>query len=65
MYADLNQSSLKRSFEVNIHDFEININDPSEVKRWMQHWNVTEAELRKTVADVGTEVEAVRIALGK
>jgi hypothetical protein len=44
---------------------EININDASEVRRWTQHWNVTEAELRKVVAEVGTEVSEVRTALGK
>jgi hypothetical protein len=65
MYADLDQSNFKRRFEVNVNSFEVNINDPSEVRRWMQHWDVTEAELRKTIAEVGTEVEAVRIALGK
>lgn len=46
-------------------NFEVNINDTSEIRHWIQHWNVTEAELRKTVAEVGTEVDAVRVALGK
>jgi hypothetical protein len=44
---------------------ELNINDASEIRHWIQHWNVTEAELRKTVAEVGTDVDAVRTALGK
>lgn len=44
---------------------EININDASEVRRWTQHWNVSEVELRKVVAEVGAEVSEVRIALGK
>jgi hypothetical protein len=44
---------------------EININDASEVRRWTQHWNVSEVELRKVVAEVGTEVNEVRTALGK
>jgi hypothetical protein len=44
---------------------EININDASEVRRWTQHWNVSEVELRKVVAEVGTELSEVRIALGK
>lgn len=66
MYADLDKSNmLKRGFEVNINTFEVNVNDASEVRRWMQHWNVTEEELRKTIAEVGPEVDAVRIALGK
>ena len=65
MYANLDKSNFKQAFEVNIDNFEININDASEVRRWMQHWNITEEELRKTVAEVGTEVDAVRIALGK
>jgi Protein of unknown function (DUF3606) len=46
-------------------DWEVNINDASEVRHWMQHWNVTEVELRKAVAEVGTDVTEVRIALGK
>jgi len=46
-------------------DWEVNINDTSEVRHWMQHWNVTEVELRKAVAEVGTDVSEVRIALGK
>lgn len=44
---------------------ELNINEPAEIQRWMEHWNVTEVELRKTVADVGIEVDAVRNALGR
>lgn len=65
MHADLDQSNFKRGFEMNLDTFEVNINDASEIRRWMQHWNVTEAELRRTIAEVGTEVDAVRIALGK
>lgn len=65
MHADLDKSDFKRGFEINIDNFEVNINDASEIRRWIQHWNITEEELRKTVAEVGTEVDAVRIALGK
>lgn len=65
MHADLDKSNFKRGFEVNINNFEVNVNDASEVRRWMQHWSVTEAELRMTIAEVGTDVDAVRIALGK
>lgn len=46
-------------------EWEVNINDASEVRHWMQHWNVTEAELRRAVAEVGTDVADLRIALGK
>ncbi|OGB22685.1 MAG: hypothetical protein A3I66_12705 [Burkholderiales bacterium RIFCSPLOWO2_02_FULL_57_36] len=65
MQADLDKSDFKRSFEANMGSFEVNVNDASEVRRWVQHWNISEAELRRTVAAVGTEVDAVRIALGK
>lgn len=65
MHTDIDKSNFKRSFEMNIDNFEVNINDASEIRRWMQHWNITEAELRKTVAEVGTDVDAVRTALGK
>jgi len=44
---------------------EIDINNAFEVRRWTQHWNVSEEELRKVVAEVGTELSEVRIALGK
>ncbi len=45
--------------------WEVNINDASEIRYWMQHWDVTETELRKAVAEVGTEVTEVRSMLGK
>jgi hypothetical protein len=44
---------------------ELDINDPSEVRRWMQHWNVSEFDLRKAVAEVGTDIAEVRSMLGK
>jgi hypothetical protein len=44
---------------------ELDINDPSEVRRWMQHWNVSEVDLRKAVAEVGTDIAEVRSMLGK
>lgn len=44
---------------------EVDINDPSQIRYWTKRWNVGEAELRKAVADVGTEVNEIRIALGK
>lgn len=44
---------------------ELDINDPSEVRRWTQHWNVSETDLRKAVAEVGTDIGEVRSMLGK
>lgn len=44
---------------------ELDINDPSEIRRWMQHWNVSEVDLRKAVAEVGTGIAEVRTMLGK
>jgi len=44
---------------------ELDINNPSEVRRWTQHWNVSEADLRKAVAEVGTDIGEVRSMLGK
>jgi hypothetical protein len=67
----INQVSVAPAASVNLKNFEqqgdweVNINDPSEIRHWMQHWNVTEVELRKAVAEVGTDVTEVRIALGK
>lgn len=44
---------------------EVNINEASEVRHWTQHWEVTEADLRRAVAEVGTSVDELRVALGK
>lgn len=44
---------------------EINVNDASQIRYWTQRWDVSEGELRKAVADVGTEISEIRIALGK
>lgn len=44
---------------------EINVNDASQIRYWTQRWDVSERDLRKAVADVGTEVSEIRIALGK
>lgn len=44
---------------------EININDPAQVRYWMECWNVSEVELRKAVADVGTELSDVLVTLGR
>jgi hypothetical protein len=51
---------------VNLHGrSEVNVNEASEIRHWMQHWNVTEAELRRAIAEVGPEVDEVRSALGR
>jgi transposase-like protein len=44
---------------------ELNINDPSQLHRWMQQWEVSERDLRMAVANVGTQVAELRIALGR
>lgn len=44
---------------------EIDVNDASQIRYWTQRWDVSERDLRKAVADVGTEVSEIRIALGK
>lgn len=44
---------------------ELNINDAAQMRQWMQHWNVSEAELRMAVANVGTEISEIRIVLGR
>lgn len=44
---------------------EININDASQIRYWTQRWDVSEVDLRKAVAEVGTEIDEIRICLGK
>jgi hypothetical protein len=46
-------------------DEELNINDPSDLHHWMEHWEVSERDLRMAVANVGTQVAELRIALGR
>jgi hypothetical protein len=46
-------------------DAEVDINNPSQVQYWMQQWEVSERDLRMAVANVGTEVAELRIALGR
>jgi hypothetical protein len=46
-------------------DEELNINDPSQLHHWMEYWEVSERDLRMAVANVGTEVAELRIALGR
>jgi hypothetical protein len=61
--ASTNLSGLK---SVNLHvRSEVNINEASEIRHWMQHWNVSEAELRRAIAEVGPEIDEVRVALGR
>lgn len=46
-------------------DAELDINDPGQVQYWMGRWDVSERDLRMAVANVGTEVSELRIALGR
>lgn len=46
-------------------EWKVNVNDASEIQYWMECWNVSEVELRKAIAEVGTDVSELRIALGK
>lgn len=46
-------------------DAEVDINDPFQVQFWMEQWDVSERDLRMAVANVGTEVSELRIALGR
>lgn len=46
-------------------DEELDINDPSQLNYWMEQWEVSERDLRMAVANVGTEVAELRLALGR
>jgi len=43
----------------------INLNESYEVRDWTESLGVTEEELRKAVAEVGDQADAVRVHLGK
>ncbi|MDM0001187.1 DUF3606 domain-containing protein [Variovorax sp. J22P240] len=43
----------------------INVNEPHEVRYWMQRFDVTEEDLRKAVAEVGVAVDRIAEQLGK
>ena len=43
----------------------INVNEPHEVRYWMQALGVPEEQLREAVAAVGVSADAVRKHLGK
>jgi hypothetical protein len=43
----------------------INVNESHEIRYWTQRFEVSEAELRKAVAEVGVSVKAVAEHLGK
>jgi len=43
----------------------INLEEDYEVRYWMNHLGLTEAQLRSVVRDAGNSVAAVRKALGK
>lgn len=46
-------------------DEELDINNPSQLHYWMEQWEVSERDLRMAVANVGTEVAELRLALGR
>ena len=46
-------------------DQEIDINDLQAIEYWTEHWNVSEVELRKAIAEVGTNAVDLSIILGK
>ncbi len=46
-------------------DAELDINDPSQIQYWIEQWDVSERDLRMAVANVGTDVAELRIALGR
>ena len=46
-------------------DTELDINDASQLQYWMEQWDVSEHDLRMAVANVGTEVAELRVALGR
>ena len=43
----------------------ININEPHEVRYWIQRFDVSEEDLRRAVAQVGVSADAVARHLGK
>ena len=43
----------------------INVNEPHEVRHWIQRLGCTGDELRKAVARAGSVAEDVRLALGR
>ena len=43
----------------------INVNEPHEVRYWTQRLGVSEADLRKAVAEVGVSAQNVAEHLGK
>ena len=43
----------------------INVNEPHEIRYWMQRLGCTEQELRAAVAKAGVMANDVRVALGR
>lgn len=43
----------------------ININEVQEVLYWTERFGVSEADLRRAVADVGVSVDAIALHLGQ
>jgi hypothetical protein len=46
-------------------DAELDINDASQLQYWMQQWDVSERDLRMAVANVGSQMAELRVALGR
>ncbi len=44
---------------------EVDIKDPAAIERWTEHWCISEVELRKAIAEVGTNATDLSIILGK
>lgn len=63
MSEDYENTALEMDAEVG--DAEVDINDPDQMQYWMHQWEVSERDLRMAVANVGTEVAELRIALGR
>jgi hypothetical protein len=43
----------------------VNLDDPENVRYWLDLWQVTEGELRAAVSKAGAEAPAVAFALGR
>ena len=46
-------------------DAQLDINNASQLQYWMEQWDVSERDLRMAVANVGTEVAELRVALSR
>lgn len=44
---------------------QIDVNEPHEVRYWMERFGVSEETLRKAIADVGVSADQVAVHLGR